>query len=152
MNQVNAIELRNLSKRFGKVVANDRINLSVRHGEIMAILGENGSGKTTLMNMISGIYYPDEGEIYVNGELATIRSPKDAFPLGIGMIHQHFKLVDVLTAAENIVLGLPGSTRLNIRDGGDEDQQADPRIRLRPGSLQEDLRDVRLRKADGGNH
>ena len=116
MNQVNAIELRNLSKRFGKVVANDRINLSVRHGEIMAILGENGSGKTTLMNMISGIYYPDEGEIYVNGELATIRSPKDAFPLGIGMIHQHFKLVDVLTAAENIVLGLPGSTRLNIRD------------------------------------
>ena len=116
VNQVNAIELRNLSKRFGKVVANDRINLSVRHGEIMAILGENGSGKTTLMNMISGIYYPDEGEIYVNGELATVRTPKDAFPLGIGMIHQHFKLVDVLTAAENIVLGLPGSTRLNIRD------------------------------------
>ena len=116
VNQTNAIELRNLSKRFGKVIANDRINLSVRHGEIMAILGENGSGKTTLMNMISGIYYPDEGEIYVNGELANIRSPKDAFPLGIGMIHQHFKLVSVLTAAENIVLGLPGSTVLNIRD------------------------------------
>ncbi len=111
---MNAIELRNISKRFGKVVANDQINLSVRNGEILAILGENGSGKTTLMNMISGIYYPDEGQIFVNGEEVTIRSPKDAFPLGIGMIHQHFKLVDVLTAAENIVLGLSGPTRLDI--------------------------------------
>ena len=110
----NAIELRNISKRFGKVIANDRINLSVRSGEILAILGENGSGKTTLMNMISGIYYPDEGQIFVHGEEVTIRSPKDAFPLGIGMIHQHFKLVDVLTAAENIVLGLSGPTRLDI--------------------------------------
>ena len=110
----NAIELRNISKRFGKVVANDHINLSVRSGEILAILGENGSGKTTLMNMISGIYYPDEGQIFVHGEEVTIRSPKDAFPLGIGMIHQHFKLVDVLTAAENIVLGLSGPTRLDI--------------------------------------
>ena len=110
----NAIELRNISKRFGKVVANDRINLSVRNGEILAILGENGSGKTTLMNMISGIYYPDEGQIFVHGEEVTIRSPKDAFPLGIGMIHQHFKLVDVLTAAENIVLGLSGPTKLDI--------------------------------------
>ena len=110
----NAIELRNISKRFGKVIANDRINLSVRDGEILAILGENGSGKTTLMNMISGIYYPDEGQIFVHGEEVTIRSPKDAFPLGIGMIHQHFKLVDVLTAAENIVLGLSGPTKLDI--------------------------------------
>jgi len=110
----NAIELRNISKRFGKVIANDRINLSVRSGEILAILGENGSGKTTLMNMISGIYYPDEGQIFVHGEEVTIRSPKDAFPLGIGMIHQHFKLVDVLTAAENIVLGLSGPTKLDI--------------------------------------
>ncbi len=114
MKAENAIELRNISKRFGKVVANDHINLSVRSGEILAILGENGSGKTTLMNMISGIYYPDEGQIFVHGEEVTIRSPKDAFPLGIGMIHQHFKLVDVLTAAENIVLGLSGPTRLDI--------------------------------------
>ena len=114
MKDTNAIELRNISKRFGKVVANDRINLSVRSGEILAILGENGSGKTTLMNMISGIYYPDEGQIFIHGEEVTIRSPKDAFPLGIGMIHQHFKLVDVLTAAENIVLGLSGPTRLDI--------------------------------------
>ena len=114
MKDANAIELRNISKRFGKVIANDRINLSVRSGEILAILGENGSGKTTLMNMISGIYYPDEGQIFVHGEEVTIRSPKDAFPLGIGMIHQHFKLVDVLTAAENIVLGLSGPTKLDI--------------------------------------
>ena len=71
-------------------------------------VGENGSGKTTLMNMISGIYYPDEGQILVNGKEVTIRSPKDSFALGIGMIHQHFKLVDVLTAAENIILGLSG--------------------------------------------
>ena len=85
MNQVNAIELRNLSKRFGKVVANDRINLSVRHGEIMAILGENGSGKTTLMNMISGIYYPDEGEIYVNGELGDHPLAQGRLPAG----HRH---------------------------------------------------------------
>ncbi|MBQ6357673.1 MAG: ATP-binding cassette domain-containing protein, partial [Clostridia bacterium] len=99
MKAENAIELRNISKRFGKVVANDHINLSVRSGEILAILGENGSGKTTLMNMISGIYYPDEGQIFLHGEEVTIRSPKDAFPRGIGMIHQHFKLVDVLTAA-----------------------------------------------------
>ena len=115
VNQANAIELKNLSKRFGKVVANDRINLTVRYGEILAILGENGSGKTTLMNMISGIYYPDEGQIFVGGEEVEIRSPRDAFPLGIGMIHQHFKLVDVLTAAENIVLGLGGPAKLDIR-------------------------------------
>ena len=114
MNHEYAIELRNITKRFGKVVANDGINLAIRSGEILAILGENGSGKTTLMNMISGIYYPDEGQIFVHGEEVTIRSPKDAFPLGIGMIHQHFKLVDVLTAAENIVLGLPGPAKLDI--------------------------------------
>ncbi len=79
----------------------------------MALLGENGSGKTTLMNMLSGIYFPDSGEIYVDGQEVVIRSPKDAFDLGIGMIHQHFKLVDVLTAAENIVLGLPGGVSVN---------------------------------------
>ena len=72
------------------------------------MLGENGSGKTSLMNMLAGIYFPDAGHIYMNGQEVVIRSPKDAFALGIGMIHQHFKLVDVLTAAENIILGLPG--------------------------------------------
>ncbi|MBR5515540.1 MAG: ABC transporter ATP-binding protein [Clostridia bacterium] len=101
-----AIELKNITKRFGKVVANKNVNLTVNRGEILSILGENGSGKTTLMNMISGIYFPDEGSIYVNGEEVVIASPKDAFTYNIGMIHQHFKLVDVFSAAENIVLGI----------------------------------------------
>lgn len=112
--QAYAIELKNITKRFGSVMANDGVCLSVRRGEILSILGENGSGKTTLMNMLSGIYYPDEGEIYVDGREVKISSPKDAFALGIGMIHQHFKLVDVLTAAENIILGLPGSEILDM--------------------------------------
>ena len=101
-----ALEMRNITKRFGSVVANDNVNLEVYQGEILAILGENGCGKTTLMNMVAGIYYPDEGQIFVNGEEALIRSPMDAFDHGIGMIHQHFKLVDLFTAAENIVLGV----------------------------------------------
>lgn len=115
MSETYAIELKNITKRFGKVTANDKVCLSVKRGEILSILGENGSGKTTLMNMISGIYYPDEGQILVNGKEVTIRSPKDSFALGIGMIHQHFKLVDVLTAAENIILGLPGKEVLDMK-------------------------------------
>ena len=115
MEPVNAIELLGVTKRFGEVVANDNVNLTVRKGEILSILGENGSGKTTLMNMLSGIYFPDEGEIRVNGKTVTIRSPKDSFELGIGMIHQHFKLINILTAAENIILGLPGKERLNLK-------------------------------------
>ncbi len=114
MEQENAIELKNVTKRFGEVVANDNVNLTVRKGEILSILGENGSGKTTLMNMLSGIYFPDEGQIFINGKEVTIRSPKDSFTLGIGMIHQHFKLINILTAAENIILGLPGEERLKM--------------------------------------
>ena len=110
-----AIEMRNITKRFGKVVANNNINLFVKKGEILSLLGENGSGKTTLMNMLSGIYYPDEGEIFVEGKRVEIQSPKDAFDLHIGMIHQHFKLVDVLTAAENIILGLNESTLVDLK-------------------------------------
>ena len=106
--------MRNITKTFGSVVANDRVWLDIYKGEILALLGENGSGKTTLMNMLSGIYAPDSGEIYINGQEASIRSPKDAFSYGIGMIHQHFKLVDVLSAAENIVLGLKEPGRLDL--------------------------------------
>ena len=111
-NKLAAVTMRNITKRFGPVLANDRVWLNIYRGEILALLGENGSGKTTLMNMLSGIYFPDEGEIAIDGKPVVIRSPKDAFDLGIGMIHQHFKLVDVLTAAENIVLGLPGKLDL----------------------------------------
>ncbi len=101
-----AIELKGITKTFGSIVANDHVDLTVYKGEILSILGENGCGKTTLMNMISGIYYPDEGNIYIDGEEVHIKSPKDAFSYRIGMIHQHFKLVDVFTATENIVLGV----------------------------------------------
>ena len=110
-----AIQLKDLTKTFGRVYANKNVSLEVRKGEILSLLGENGSGKTTLMNMISGIYYPDSGQIFVNGKPVDIRSPKDAFDLGIGMIHQHFKLVDVFTAAENIVLGLKEKGGLDMK-------------------------------------
>ena len=101
-----ALECKNITKTFGKVVANKNCDLEVRKGEILAILGENGSGKTTLMNMVAGIYFPDSGEIYIDGKEVIIKSPKDAFRYGIGMIHQHFKLVDVFSATENIALGI----------------------------------------------
>ncbi len=105
-NKKTVLELANITKSFGSVVANANVYLSLYKGEILSILGENGSGKTTLMNIISGIYYPDSGKIYINGEEVVISSPKDAFKYKIGMIHQHFKLVDVFSATENIVLGL----------------------------------------------
>ncbi len=110
-----AVQMKNISKSFGEVKANSSVSLDICKGEILALLGENGSGKTTLMNMLSGIYYPDEGQIFVGGEEVSIRSPKDAYDLKIGMIHQHFKLVDVFTAAENIVLGLKEGKRLGKR-------------------------------------
>lgn len=115
MENVHAIEMRNITKTFGKTVANKNVNLYVDKGIVMSLLGENGSGKTTLMNMLAGIYFPDEGEILINGKPVSIRSPKDAYAHQIGMIHQHFKLVDVFTAAENIVLGLKEEGRLDRR-------------------------------------
>ncbi len=105
MNKPIALEMKQVSKYFGTLAANKNVDLTVYKGEILAILGENGCGKTTLMNMIAGIYHPDSGSIYVDGKLASIHSPKSAFRHGIGMIHQHFKLVDLFTAAENIALG-----------------------------------------------
>jgi simple sugar transport system ATP-binding protein len=115
-----AVRMRDITKTFGSVVANDSVCIDIYKGEILALLGENGSGKTTLMNMLSGIYYPDAGHILVDNEEVSIRSPKDAFDIGIGMIHQHFKLVDVLTAAENIVLGMPGKGRLDLKAVGEK--------------------------------
>ena len=111
----NAVRMEGITKHFGSVIANRDIHLELHEGEILSLLGENGSGKTTLMNMLSGIYYPDEGQIYIHDKPVTIRSPKDAFENGIGMIHQHFKLVDVFTATENIILGLKEEGMLNLK-------------------------------------
>ncbi|MCL2499889.1 MAG: ABC transporter ATP-binding protein [Defluviitaleaceae bacterium] len=111
-----AVITRELTKTFDRVVAVDKVDFELRRGEILALMGENGSGKTTLMNMLSGIYFPDSGYIEVDGKKANIRSPKDAFDLGIGMVHQHFKLVDVLSATDNILLGLPGKAILDRKN------------------------------------
>ena len=110
-----AVCMRDITKTFGSVVANDKVSIDINKQEILALLGENGSGKTTLMNILSGIYFPDSGYVSVDGNEVTIRSPKDAYELGIGMIHQHFKLVDVLTVAENIILGMHGKGKLDMK-------------------------------------
>ncbi|MEG1584721.1 MAG: ATP-binding cassette domain-containing protein, partial [Anaerovorax sp.] len=104
-----AIKMENISKSFGTVKANEQVNLTVYDGEVHALLGENGAGKSTLMNMLSGIYTPDSGSVFIHGKPVHFSSPKDSIEMGIGMIHQHFKLVDVFTAKENIVLGQKGS-------------------------------------------
>ena len=108
------VELKHITKRFGETVANNDVSLSVNSGEILSILGENASGKTTLMNMIAGIYRPDEGQIFINGQEVAIHSPKDAYKYKIGMVHQHYKLVNVFTAAENIILGQEGKQILDM--------------------------------------
>jgi len=100
------IEMRNITKTFGKLVANDSIDFSVKRGEIHALLGENGAGKSTLMSILFGLYEADEGEIYLNNELVEINNPNDATALNIGMVHQHFKLVETFSVLENIVLGI----------------------------------------------
>ena len=105
-NRVPAVRMSGITKTFGSVVANHDVSIEIQRGEILSLLGENGSGKTTLMNMLSGIYCPDSGQIEVDGKEVSIRSPKDALSLGIGMIHQHYKLVDVMNATQNIILGL----------------------------------------------
>ncbi|WP_100065158.1 ABC transporter ATP-binding protein [Miniphocaeibacter massiliensis] len=108
-----AVKLVDITKTFGSTVANSKVNLDLKFGEVLALLGENGSGKTTLVNMLAGLYYPDSGEVFIKGEKVSIKSPKDSFDLGIGMIHQHFKLIDVFTTAENIILTLPETEKYN---------------------------------------
>jgi general nucleoside transport system ATP-binding protein len=110
------ISFMNITKRFGSNIANNNISFDIYDGEIVALLGENGSGKTTLMNMLSGIYRQDEGQILVHGEVANILSPRDAFNYGIGMVYQHFKLIETFTALENIVLGVKDKERSKIKN------------------------------------
>src|SRR5690349_24245446 len=100
-----ALELRGITKRFGTLVANNAVDFELRRGEIHALLGENGAGKSTLMNVLYGLHQPDEGQILLDGEPVSIDSPRRAIGLGIGMVHQHFMLVPVMTVAENLVLG-----------------------------------------------
>jgi general nucleoside transport system ATP-binding protein len=110
------LELKGITKRFGSLVANDRINLSVAPGQVHALLGENGAGKTTLMNVLYGLLQPDEGEILLDRKAARFHSPKDAISAGIGMVHQHFMLVPVFTVAENVTLGIEETRRLGLLD------------------------------------
>lgn len=116
MDKTVVLQLKNITKKFGtKVIANNNVSLDVYKGEILSILGENGCGKTTLMNMVAGIYYPDSGKILINGEEVVIRSPHDAFDHKIGMIHQHFKLIDIFSAAQNVALGVE-SEKFNLKE------------------------------------
>ena len=108
------IEMINITKRFPGLIANDNINLKLRKGEIHALLGENGAGKSTLMSILFGLYQPDEGVIKKNGEVVKINNPNDATNLKIGMVHQHFKLVEVFSALDNIILGSEPNTPLSI--------------------------------------
>ena len=110
------LELRGITKRFGALVANDGISLSVAPGQVHALLGENGAGKTTLMNVLYGLMQPDEGEILIDGKQARFHSPKDAIAAGIGMVHQHFMLVPVFTVAENVTLGIEQADRVGLLD------------------------------------
>ena len=115
MEQKIAVSFRGITKQFGRITANKDVSFDIYKGEILALLGENGSGKTTLMNMLAGIYHQDSGDILIGGEEVVINSPHDSYDLGIGMIHQHFKLIDIFTSIENIVLGLDKSKKFDLK-------------------------------------
>lgn len=139
-----AVEMREITKTWPGVVANDHVNLQVRRGEIHALVGENGAGKTTLMNILYGLIHPDSGEIYINGQHVHIGGPRDAIRLGIGMVHQHFMLIPPLTVAENIVLGRePGGTNAtyNVRQAREIIQQLSKQygLPIDPNARIEDL-------------
>ncbi len=110
------VELRGITKRFGPVTANDNVNLTIRAGEVLGLLGENGAGKSTMMNILSGLYSPDEGEILIDGKPVRFHGPGDGIAAGIGMVHQHFMLVPVFTVAENVILGVEPTGRLDYLD------------------------------------
>ncbi len=141
MNTPNAVEMRNIHKQFGLLVASNRVDFTLRRGEIHALLGENGAGKTTLMRILYGLYHADDGEIWVNGQLAQIKSPKAAIALGIGMVTQHFALVPPLTVTENIVLGYTDSFRLNLDEAHQKVADASKKfgIPVTPTALVRDL-------------
>src|SRR5437899_4256793 len=126
------IELRNITKRFGAVLANDAVTIKVTPGTIHAIVGENGAGKSTAMRIAYGFYTADSGEILINGEVREIRNPHDAIALGIGMVHQHFMLVEPMTVAENIILGAePGTaTVLDLKKAGAEIRKVSDEFKL----------------------
>src|SRR3954454_7298384 len=138
-----ALELRGITKRFGSLVANDAIDFERRRGEIHALLGENGAGKSTLMNVLYGLHQPDGGEILLDGEPVRIDSPRRAIGLGIGMVHQHFMLVPVMTVAENLVLGSEPHTGplLDLRSAAARTRELSERFGLSvdPGARVEDL-------------
>src|SRR4030067_774846 len=149
MDQVLALEARDITKRFPGVVANDRVNFTLQKGEIHAMLGENGAGKSTLMNVIYGLYTPDEGKILLDGDLSgelrpvDIHSPHDAIKMGIGMVHQHFMLVPVFTVTENIILGeeITRGTTLDLRTAREKIRRLsrDYGLEVDPDALIEDL-------------
>ena len=145
------LELRNITKRFGNVLANDRVNIAVQSKSIHAIIGENGAGKSTAMKIAYGFYRPDDGEILVDGRPAHINNPHDAIALGIGMVHQHFMLVDTMTVAENMVLGAePGSAlALDLASGRQTNSKPFGRISPRDRSRRNDRKSFRRPAAAG---
>ena len=138
-----SVEMRGITKRFPGVLANDHIDFEARAGEVHALLGENGAGKSTLMNILSGFYRPDEGEIFIEGRRAILRSPRDAINLGIGMVHQHFMLIPEFTVVENVALGLrtARSPLLDLAGTARRLEEFSERfgLRVEPGALVRDL-------------